>query len=706
MVLVMLNDLIDFLAILGIILFGFTVSMHAMFREMHGYHSIIETFLTLFLAALGEFDFDALQISAEHGKYDTTFIFGSVLLLVYLLLATVLLLNLVVAKFSSTYMRIEATSYEKWCLLFAQVVEDYHQSKEKKAKQSSLCAVPPPLNIFTALAGVLQYQQPSIPFVKYTANAIFALFVNYPCCIALHCVTPVVSVMHLLPLALSGGFVSFAEFAAAATFVANQALMIPFCPLTSWYYMVGGGTRAADAHLEIARKQEEYAKARFGFVPAHGSLHKKALAEYDEDDDPSSKMYTHRQPNPAHYEMRRMSTGMPAHRLVAVPISAHDQMEGAAKGMGDQQSRVDELAAATAAAAAADAESGAEKVSSAGAAGGKRANEAVLREKGVVDALFARLFSRRHALLVALEKEDLRNCAAMAAAAAAKKEDRKATATPGTANAGGAAGGASTPAAKTRPRASSRARSGGAGGGSGGGDGGVAAAATGIVTFVEWWNVVRQLGGGGTKSKDGAIVSPGSPNSPGAGTESESKLRWKKVRDAVSMARLFNKKPPDKGSKEEEEDQENDGSSESSSSSADEMDCSSKEGEGGGLKKGLKKQKKSKKHRGGGLTAGFAAAFDAVAKQAPIMSRSFISRTEARRAFQIIHGSQIQSKTEKARGALLQPGTIDYKQLKTDMRPFAPRIPVRLKRSAHPLFRFVLRSQVYPTVQFSCILSL
>jgi hypothetical protein len=63
MVLVMLVDLIDFLAILGIILFGFTVTMHAMFREMHGYHTIIETFLTLFLAALGEFDFDALQVS-------------------------------------------------------------------------------------------------------------------------------------------------------------------------------------------------------------------------------------------------------------------------------------------------------------------------------------------------------------------------------------------------------------------------------------------------------------------------------------------------------------------------------------------------------------------------------------------------------------------------------------------------------------------
>jgi hypothetical protein len=78
--------------------------------------------------------------------------------------------------------------------------------------------------------------------------------------------------MHLLPLALSGGFVSFAEFAAAATFVANQAIMIPFSPLTSWYYMIGGGTRAADAHLELARQQEAYAKARFGFVPAEGSL--------------------------------------------------------------------------------------------------------------------------------------------------------------------------------------------------------------------------------------------------------------------------------------------------------------------------------------------------------------------------------------------------------------------------------------------------
>ncbi len=39
-----------------------------------------ESFFTLFVAALGEFDFESLQISAEYGKYDSNYWMGSLLL--------------------------------------------------------------------------------------------------------------------------------------------------------------------------------------------------------------------------------------------------------------------------------------------------------------------------------------------------------------------------------------------------------------------------------------------------------------------------------------------------------------------------------------------------------------------------------------------------------------------------------------------------
>jgi hypothetical protein len=60
----MFNDLMYFLGIFFILLAGFTVTMHAMFRDVRGYGTLGESFLTLFLAALGEFDFESLQVSA------------------------------------------------------------------------------------------------------------------------------------------------------------------------------------------------------------------------------------------------------------------------------------------------------------------------------------------------------------------------------------------------------------------------------------------------------------------------------------------------------------------------------------------------------------------------------------------------------------------------------------------------------------------
>ena len=118
-----------------------------------------------------------------YGHYDFNYVVGSFLLLMYLLLATVLLLNLIVAKFSSTYLQvlaklaggcalrhggravmctpasasphppqIESHSYEQWCLLVADVVDEYHESKVSVSDKSPLVIVPAPLNLITTVA--------------------------------------------------------------------------------------------------------------------------------------------------------------------------------------------------------------------------------------------------------------------------------------------------------------------------------------------------------------------------------------------------------------------------------------------------------------------------------------------------------------------------------------------------------------------------
>lgn len=110
----MVVDLLWFLVMFLLLLGGFSITMYSMFKKYDRYHGPGETLLTLFSVSLGdiEWGFESLVVSAEHGHYDNTYLFGSFLLSVFMLLSIVLLLNLVVANFSSTFKRIELRSYQ------------------------------------------------------------------------------------------------------------------------------------------------------------------------------------------------------------------------------------------------------------------------------------------------------------------------------------------------------------------------------------------------------------------------------------------------------------------------------------------------------------------------------------------------------------------------------------------------------------------
>jgi hypothetical protein len=207
MIMKMIVDLINFMSIFFLLICGFTVTMYSMFKQIEGYHTLGTTLLTLFKAALGEFDYDALQQSAKFGKFDSTYMYGSSLLCIFLLLATVLLLNLVVARFSSTYLRIEKRSYQEWCLLVADLCKEHHTAKDTASSHSALCAVPAPLNILTAIAALLEMvvemsSGAKVPLQAWCANMVFAICVNFPACIAMHFIAPAASLFYILQYAL------------------------------------------------------------------------------------------------------------------------------------------------------------------------------------------------------------------------------------------------------------------------------------------------------------------------------------------------------------------------------------------------------------------------------------------------------------------------------------------------------------------------
>jgi hypothetical protein len=169
-------------------------------------------------------------------------------------------------------LRIESHSYQEWCLLVAQVVEDYHQSKEKKASKSPLCVVPAPLNLLTAVASLMQhaikhFSGRDIKLVKSTANVIFAMCVNFPCTVLLHFIVPVVSTLHLVQYGLSRRFKDAQEVVAAAHFIVVQFLMVPLSPILSLYYFMHFSTEE-EKEEELQGLQMRFRRHRFGGKPS------------------------------------------------------------------------------------------------------------------------------------------------------------------------------------------------------------------------------------------------------------------------------------------------------------------------------------------------------------------------------------------------------------------------------------------------------
>lgn len=143
MVFAMMSDLASFAIFFCICIFGFCVALFSLFRDNYDFKSSGQTALTLFSATLNNYDssFDSFSIG---DKYRTL---GVVIQVFYILISSVVLLNLVVARMAATHQKIDERSFQEWQFATGKIVKQFLLFEEK----SPLCMLPPPLNLLPSL---------------------------------------------------------------------------------------------------------------------------------------------------------------------------------------------------------------------------------------------------------------------------------------------------------------------------------------------------------------------------------------------------------------------------------------------------------------------------------------------------------------------------------------------------------------------------
>jgi hypothetical protein len=114
MIIGMTTDLMLFIFVYIISILGFGIAFLAIFRDTTEYNSVGNSLQTLFSSTMGNFDF-----SIFHGQPLCNFV-GVIALVLYVSMTGIVLVNLLIARMSSTHTKIEETSLQEWS--FAKVI--------------------------------------------------------------------------------------------------------------------------------------------------------------------------------------------------------------------------------------------------------------------------------------------------------------------------------------------------------------------------------------------------------------------------------------------------------------------------------------------------------------------------------------------------------------------------------------------------------
>eukprot|EP01084_Bolivina_argentea_P067703 123248_1 len=143
----MLDDIVTFLEIMLILFLGFSFALMFIMGGVHeNFDTPLNSALTLFTAILSEFDFGAF--TDEEGSNTTLVYFGYAVMMFYLIIGSLILLNLLIAMMATTYAHIEENSTS--AIIFARFELALNLD-------SDASFMPPPLNVLVMVLLLIFY---------------------------------------------------------------------------------------------------------------------------------------------------------------------------------------------------------------------------------------------------------------------------------------------------------------------------------------------------------------------------------------------------------------------------------------------------------------------------------------------------------------------------------------------------------------------
>jgi len=116
-VLEMVGDVFRFLSLYVVTLWGFSVVFWVQFSHIDNFSNLAESMLYLYGCTMDSFDFTIFDGDAHEWT-------GNLLLAFYLLLTTIMQINLLIAILADTYSRIQGDSWASWCLMYGDFVKE------------------------------------------------------------------------------------------------------------------------------------------------------------------------------------------------------------------------------------------------------------------------------------------------------------------------------------------------------------------------------------------------------------------------------------------------------------------------------------------------------------------------------------------------------------------------------------------------------
>ncbi|RYG68289.1 hypothetical protein EON64_05510 [archaeon] len=136
----MFYDLVAFLAVYVVCVLGFGVFFYSLFYGSDSFSTAAQTASQMFQYTLTNFDFSVFDSTSEMVN-DV----AQVVLAIYLILTAVLLLNLLVARMTNAYQRVDDKAVQEWSFAKTQTVTQFLILKERHP----FCMMPAPLNLLT-----------------------------------------------------------------------------------------------------------------------------------------------------------------------------------------------------------------------------------------------------------------------------------------------------------------------------------------------------------------------------------------------------------------------------------------------------------------------------------------------------------------------------------------------------------------------------